>query len=561
MSDNSLNLLFEVNKGIIADLQKIILGFRGQDYDFTLRKASGMFKQLSEFLRLFDSCMDALRELGISISTEYFAETLNSLIDAQESRDYVFLSDLYEAQLLPMLTHTQEVILQRKEVYFDKGRYIKSIEIIRNSDSVLYEKLSSMPEAKEPDFPGYSLEYTSGGDMTAAVSRGSSKLYLHSNINVWKEACLLARSWYLPDINTYIIYGLGLGYHISELLQLNSFLNIEVYESNFSIIQLACAYTDNIKLFSNPRVKLVYDPDFTRLSGRIENMDEGAEFVIHYPSLQALQDGPVKQRLENYFIRYSSVKSQLPLLNGNFTRNIKNCDGYIDELREAFKGRDLYIIAAGPSLDKNYLQLKNINGKGIILATGTVFKKLLNAGITPDYVLVTDPNARVYKQIAGAENSEVPMLLLSTAYFGFASKYKGKKYLICQRDYQRSEDYAGEKGWQLFNTGGSVSTTALDIGIAFGCRRIIFAGLDLAYTDRYAHASSTSRRNAADFDNQLQVTDIYGKMVYTSRSLNMFRIWIENRISNEKGIEFIDATEGGARIKGMRIARLADVIN
>jgi hypothetical protein len=248
------------------------------------------------------------------------------------------------------------------------------------------------------------------------------------------------------------------------------------------------------------------------------------------------------------------------LLKGNFERNIKNCDTYVDELKEAFQGKDLYIAAAGPSLDKNYLKLKEVKDKGIILATGTVFKKLLKAGIIPDYVLVTDPNARVYKQIAGEEDSKVPMLILSTAYYGFAANYKGKKYLVLQKDFQRAEKYAAEKGLELISTGGSVSTTALDIGITYGCRRIIFAGLDLAYTDGYAHASGTSRRKAADFDNLLQVEDIYGKLVYTNRSLNMFRLWIENRINNVKGIEFIDATEGGAKIKGMRTARLEDVI-
>ena len=133
--------------------------------------------------------------------------------------------------------------------------------------------------------------------------------------------------------------------------------------------------------------------------------------------------------------------------------------------------------------------------------------------------------------------------------------------MVCQQGYPKAEEYAKEKGLHLFQTGGSVSTTALDLGITFGCSRIIFIGLDLAYTDNFAHASDTSRRVAADFDNLRQVEDNHGNMIPTSRTLDMYREWIENRIKGIEDIEFIDATEGGARIKGMRVAKLADVIH
>jgi hypothetical protein len=202
-----------------------------------------------------------------------------------------------------------------------------------------------------------------------------------------------------------------------------------------------------------------------------------------------------------------------------------------------------------------------VKNKGIILATGTVFRKLISADIIPDYLIVTDANARVYKQIAGYEDYDIPMLFLSTAYYGFASNYKGKKYIICQKDYRKAEELASQLDLHCFLTGGSVSTTALDIGITFKCRRIIFLGLDLAYTNNYAHASDTSRRNITINKDMISVEDINGQSIYTNRGLNMFRQWIESRIKGIDGIEFIDASEGGAKIKGMKVMRLDDVIN
>jgi hypothetical protein len=368
-------------------------------------------------------------------------------------------------------------------------------------------------------------------------------------------------SWYKEDKTNYIVYGYGLGYHIMELANLNSDITVEVFEADLNILRLASTYTEIRNIISRPNVKLVYDPTIAILSERISQMDDNTEFVIHYPSLRNIKNTEIKQSLEQYFIHYSSVKNQLKSLNGNFNENIKHYDNLVDELKQVFHNKDLYIVAAGPSLDKNFLQLKEVRENSIVLATGTVFRKLLTAGITPDYVIVTDANERVYAQIAGLEECSIPMLILSTAFQGFAKNYQGKKYMICQREYQKAEEYASKAGRMLFNTGGSVSTIALDIGIAFHCKRIIFLGLDLAYTDHFIHAADTSLRELNDTKDLRQIEDINGNMIYTSKSLDMYRKWIENRIRGVEEIEFIDASEGGARIEGMKIMQLSDCIS
>jgi hypothetical protein len=101
----------------------------------------------------------------------------------------------------------------------------------------------------------------------------------------------------------------------------------------------------------------------------------------------------------------------------------------------------------------------------------------------------------------------------------------------------------------------------LDIGISFACKRIIFLGLDLAFTDNYIHAAETSRRDLTSTEDLRQVPDIHGNKIFTSKSLDIYRQWIENRIRNEKGIEFIDATEGGARIEGMKLMKLSECLS
>lgn len=558
--DNNLKDIYDNNKEIINKINKIIFYFQSQNYDKALRLAMGIIDQFGLFINQLKTFVEKFPDNDISFDKLIFLQSLQELLEVQENRDYVLLADLYNVNILPMLIQLQESIISTEKITINDELYKNNLNILSHSNhelSLLVNQMTYPTNVKN----GYYIEPTSCGDMTLAVGDKKEKFYFHSNVNIGKEAFTIANSWYSIDKTRYLVYGLGLGYHISELHKLNEHIDIEVYESDINIIQLACAYTDNIRMFKNTQVKLIYDPDFTLMSERIGKMNSNTEFVIHYPSLKNVKNVPIKERLEDYFTQQSSVKNQIHLMNGNFRKNIHNYNGLIDELKEEFKDKDLYIVAAGPSLDLNFKILKEIKDKGIILATGTVFRKLINANIIPDYVIVTDANARVYKQIAGYEDYNVPMLFLSTAYYGFASNYKGKKYMICQKDYGKAEELASKLKAHCFLTGGSVSTIALDVGITFNCRRIIFLGLDLAYTNNYAHASDTSRRNITINKDMIPVEDINGEIIYTNRGLNIFRQWIEDRIKGIDNIEFIDATEGGAKVAGMKVMRLNKVIS
>ncbi len=541
------------NADMIDIIDKIIFFFHAQNFDKAFRYSTNLLHHL-------DVNMNLIQRIAGAERAEYLNHALIDLLTAQETKDYVLQADLYELQIRPFLVSLQEDMITSDGFSYDETLFPNNREAINQKNpslcELIYLGISPYGLAEK----GYEIEFSSCGLMTCAITDNVGRYYLHSNNRISDEAYTLASSWYEEEITTYIVYGYGLGYHIKELLQLDSSIHIVVYESDLYVLKLAAAYTRMAGLISKSNLELIYDPKNIGLLHRLSNLKGDEKFVIHYPSLRNVRDTSIKDKLENYFVQYSSVANQLKLLNGNFLENIKHFDGLVDELKDQFINKDLFIVAAGPSLDKNFHHLKAINhNTGIILATGTVFKKLLAAGIPVDYIIVTDPNERVYTQIAGYEKSEIPMLYLSTAFRGFSRNYQGKKYMILQKDYNKSEDFALKKEAMLVQTGGSVSTTALDLGITFGCRRIIFLGLDLAYTDNYVHAAETSRRNLASTEDLRQVEDIHGKLVYTSRTLDMYRQWIEKRIKDVQGIEFIDATEGGAKIKGMKTLKMSDL--
>lgn len=84
----------------------------------------------------------------------------------------------------------------------------------------------------------------------------------------------------------------------------------------------------------------------------------------------------------------------------------------------------------------------------------------------------------------------------------------------------------------------------------------------MAFTGGFDHASDTAQMKAVDDTSVVyrKVKAIAGGYVNTSKGLDVFRLWIEKRIEGIKDIEIIDATEGGALIKGMKIMPLSECV-
>ena len=114
----------------------------------------------------------------------------------------------------------------------------------------------------------------------------------------------------------------------------------------------------------------------------------------------------------------------------------------------------------------------------------------------------------------------------------------------------------------LIETGGSVATACLDFAIQLNPARIIFLGLDLAYTNQLAHATDTSQRLSANQEDLIPVPSFDGGIVYSDEKFNLFRHFIEERLEQEdaKKNMIINATEGGSLIKGMEYRSLLEVI-
>ena len=83
----------------------------------------------------------------------------------------------------------------------------------------------------------------------------------------------------------------------------------------------------------------------------------------------------------------------------------------------------------------------------------------------------------------------------------------------------------------------------------------------MAYPNYKVHASGAFE-NEKDIETEsgkyYYVDDIYGDKVLTEKNMDLYRLWFEERIADNKKLTVIDATEGGALIRGTIIMTLRE---
>lgn len=517
-----------------------------------------MITFFTEVIGEMETNKDSLLSMNLYVDTNIFLSMFSECISAQDQKDYILLADLLELKVRPLLIELMAGVMNYS---FEntRGDFVtQNLNAIKSKDKKLAEMIRECLERMQNDTDSrYVIEDTCSGYATLKViANQNENFYYHSN----NDPNMTGIYWLekqLKESGRYHILGLGLGYEAYHLYYLTKkSIPIEVYESDLQLIALAVKYV-RMDVALNDMVTIHYDPDLQLLKKALEKKDE--QVLLYPPAIRNIQNPVLRKSLEKFSIVQESIRSNHILLNANYLQNEQYLEthgdevGIVDELEDKFRNKIIYIIAAGPSLDKNIMDLKSRPPESVILATGTVLKKLMKLSIIPDYIIIIDPAEKVLGQIRGYEHCEIPLLLLSTANAKFMSKYKGKKYLIFQKDFPKAECGAERRGSKVYGTGGSVSTTALDIAISFVARKIVFLGLDLAFTNQLAHASDTSNQIAMDEKDLQLVKGWNEEQVFTNDKFGIYKEWIEKRIKEMDcdGIQFINATEGGCFVEGM----------
>jgi hypothetical protein len=290
----NIRSIFEHDIKLIGDMDKAVYYFREQQND----KALGMMANSIDQIKFIIEAIITDRDYFNLVDTESMLEMLTGILDAKKNKDFILLADFIELQLINFLVGVQELIISKEEIVFDEENYTENIQLLLANGVGFPQQLSNPISTAKLLEDGYRVEFTSCGRMTLAAENDGAKFYFHTNNRIVSEAFLLAQHWYSKDTKRYTIYGFGMGYHIDELQKLATDAEIEVYEADLNVIQLACAFSEVKELFLNKRIKIIYDPKLELLEQKISSLWFDEVFHVHYPSFINMRSRQGKEVLE-----------------------------------------------------------------------------------------------------------------------------------------------------------------------------------------------------------------------------------------------------------------------
>lgn len=528
--------LIQLVKNTVEQVNTAVRYGRKQNYYQFAFEEQQILEQVGEILPLCDC-------LGLQDILQKMQQALVQIMSAKETQDYILVADYYELLFLPVL---KEIIELGRECQTSENYWQLNKNALKKNYPKIYELVSKVDAETLLHGGKYQLEDTMSGEKTLLVHGERKNVYFHSNNNPKEEAVQLAEAYYEKCNTVYHVLGLGLGYLLEAFLKLDTSSRFVVYESDINMIRLLCECRDCRAWLENGRIELIYDKDYQLF---LSHLQEG-HTVFHEPSLHNIQNEELFVRIYDYYITIQSAVNQRHRMQENFTCNLLHKDESVEVLQKELEGKRAYLIGGGPSLDKTLESLKGKSADEKIVCVGTSVKKLKAAGISPDYMVVTDPMPWMGEQVS--EGSEVPLWYLSTAFYEVRNSVK-QGYLILQEGYEPAEEYGEQKGWHLYSTGGSVTTTALDILLSMGCKEVVCMGMDMAYTDNKSHADGTAmaRKIEQEKTQLIPVKGVLGNTLYAPKNLNLYRKWIEKRVSKVKNVLLINVSDG-AYINGMK---------
>ncbi len=496
-----------------------------QEYVATQRfgEALACFSLISGEL---NRCLGFLIEDERVLSRKALFDILEELNAAMVSEDLNLLSDLLGQMLLPYIN---------MGISYAYGNYPKE-------ELGLKEEIS----VTNPDTGAeYAIEYNNSGEAVLVRRYKGKCVYYHSNVCAKLSAYRFAKEYVDSSIDQYVVLGLGLGYEIAALEKEGFGAQITVYEPDPEVYKMWQQF--GVVL----RSKIVVDAGYKQLTDRLSGYHDGMRFVILRPCLITIEDNRIRKSFEDFFWVQNSVNDQKMALEWNFRNNMKLEFYDLWQLLPAFSDRTVIFVAAGPSLDRDVEELRQYCGKVPVICVGTVYKKLLEAGINPDYVAVSDVKDNIYRQVitghSDNDNDGAALIALSTANHRACAGFSGDVYIGFQNGFAPAEKEAQRRKAMTFDTGGSVSCFIVDMLIRFGCDRVVCLGLDMAYTDGLSHASGTDFADSRKGSRSCTAVD--GGTVEVPPNLELYRRWIEDRIAGQ-GVVFVN-TARGAYIRGM----------
>lgn len=422
---------------------------------------------------------------------------------------------------------------------------------------------------------------------------------LASRYDPGQEAQRLADSVDLSQAACLVILGLGLGYHVQQLVErISSRGLLIVYEPDTALLRAILEHTDQQAWLRRPNV-LLFDGEtdqaaLTRaLDAHAAVVTQGTRLVTHPPTRQ--RQSEALSRFGDMFtevLAYCRTIVATALVNAARTcHNLaSNLDRYaagatIAELHEVTRGYPAVCVGAGPSLVKNVDLLRDpqVRQNIVLIAVQTALKPLLERGIRPDFVTALDYSPickRFYEGLP--ELPDVTLVCEPKANAVILDAFPGP-IRVTASDFCDLLLGDLKRPIPRIPSGATVAHLSYYLARHLGCDPVIFIGQDLGFSDGLYYAPGTAVHQVWSAELNPFMTlenmewtrvvrmkghlrrseDVHGRPMFIDEQMATYLKQFERDFAQAQaeGLKVIDATEGGSRKAHSEVMTLREALN
>lgn len=239
----------------------------------------------------------------------------------------------------------------------------------------------------------------------------------------------------------------------------------------------------------------------------------------------------------------------------------------IEEIRGKYKNSPAIIVAAGPSLDKNIQNLKDANGKALIIAVDASMRACDKHGVQYEAIASIERDEPTYTYYYKDRKFPEDLVLIApgSIWPNIYDEYDGKTIIMSRNDAGLEKMWLSTfENFKFIGLGHSCATVAFAAAREAGCNPIILVGQDLAYTSGKKHSDLTHTEYEGENNDRdssgVYLEDHEGNLLKSHYVYKVFKEWYELQIMSNPDLQVIDATEGGAYIKGTKLMTLSEAI-
>ncbi|MGE5628580.1 MAG: motility associated factor glycosyltransferase family protein [Solirubrobacterales bacterium] len=423
----------------------------------------------------------------------------------------------------------------------------------------------------------YFLEKSKDDKYIIKMVNGEKNFYIGSKYSVQRDIDQFIKQVQDFNVSTiFVIFGLGAGEHIVELLKKISPTNkVLVIEPCKKVIEILINDKINAELFNN---NMIYITDSSvkivdLLGGFIDEVNVNNIQMLVYANYDKIYNNQFKALAADlhHYVEISMINMNTNIGYSKdffkcYMKNLKQIldSSIVNEFKGKLNGVPAIIVSAGPSLEKNIELLKEVKGKFIIITGIRTVMSLTKHHIKPDIVCAIDATEAMYEVAKPSLDCEAPLVFCENTNYKILEEYKGKRIFFKEgmNLLNLTNELTGLKIDTLWS-GGSVAHNCTAFARYAGCNPIIFIGQDFAYTNEKYHADSASiaKNNKVEDSDIIYCKDINGEDIKTSLILDVYRKNMEQFIRSAKDTLFINSTEGGALMDGAKTQPLRNTID